>query len=314
MSHNPIIIERLFTAEIEDVWRAITEKELMKQWYFDLDEFRAEVGFTFEFIGGPEDGIQYVHQCEITEVIPQKKLTYRWKYKGYAGASFVTFELVASGTNTKLILTHSGIETFPDSNPDFAIHNFETGWNHIINTSLDQFLSHQKQFTMNSHLQFDFTVNKENNTIVVKRDFDANLEMVWKAWTDPEILDLWWAPKPFQTKTKFMDFRVGGYWLYAMVSPEGAEHWCRADYQKVDVLKSFSGLDAFCDAEGNINDAFPNSLWNNTFSEHDQTTTIDIIIEYKELADLEKIIQLGFKEGFTMALANLDEYLESQLK
>lgn len=167
---------------------------------------------------------------------------------------------------------------------------------------------------MNSHLQFDFTVNKENNTIVVKRDFAANLEMVWKAWTDPDILDLWWAPKPFQTKTKFMDFRVGGHWLYAMVSPEGVEHWCRADYKKVDVLKSFSGLDAFCDAEGNNNDAFPNSLWNNTFSEHNQTTTIDIVIEYKELADLEKIIQLGFKEGFTMALANLDEYLESQLK
>lgn len=144
MKNNPIVIERIFEAQITDVWQAITEKELMKQWYFDLAEFRAEVGFTFEFIGGPEDGIQYVHQCEIIEVIPHKKLTYSWKYKDYEGVSFVTFELEASGTNTILTLTHSGIETFPDSNPDFAIHNFETGWNHIINTSLDQFLLHQK--------------------------------------------------------------------------------------------------------------------------------------------------------------------------
>ena len=144
MENKTIYLECLFNADVKKVWSALTDKNEMQLWYFDLKEFKPEVSFVFQFTGGPSPEKQYLHICEIIEVIPQKKLTYRWKYKGYAGESFVTFELVASGTNTKLILTHSGIETFPESNPDFAIHNFETGWNHIINTSLDQFLSHQK--------------------------------------------------------------------------------------------------------------------------------------------------------------------------
>ena len=85
---------------------------------------------------------------------------------------------------------------------------------------------------MNSNLQFDFTVNKENNTVNVIREFAADLELVWEAWTNPEILDLWWAPKPYRTETKSMDFREGGMWLYAMISPENVKHWCKNDYQK----------------------------------------------------------------------------------
>lgn len=167
---------------------------------------------------------------------------------------------------------------------------------------------------MNSNLLFDFSVNKENKTINVKREFAATLDLVWNAWTKPELLDQWWAPKPYQTKTKSMDFREGGCWLYAMIAPDGMAHWCRADYQKIDTLKSFSGLDAFCDENGNINEDFPRSLWTNKFSEAAQTTTVNIEIAYKTLEDLEKIIELGFKEGFTMALGNLDQYIESQFK
>lgn len=140
MSEKIIIVERIFNANKKLIWSAITEKELMKQWYFDLKEFKAIVGFKFEFIGGPEDGIQYKHLCEITEVIPEKKLTYSWKYEGFEGISYVTFELFDENKNTKLILTHTGIGTFPSTNPDFAISNFEEGWNHIINTSLKAFL------------------------------------------------------------------------------------------------------------------------------------------------------------------------------
>ena len=98
---------------------------------------------------------------------------------------------------------------------------------------------------MNSNLLFDFSVNKENNTIHVTRDFAANLSLVWEAWTKPEILDLWWAPKPYQTKTKSMDFKEGGTWLYCMVSPENEVHWCKLDYKKIDPQKAYSGLDAF---------------------------------------------------------------------
>ncbi|HEX4851923.1 MAG TPA: SRPBCC domain-containing protein, partial [Puia sp.] len=169
---------------------------------------------------------------------------------------------------------------------------------------------------MSSHLLFDFSVNKEKNIINVKREFAAGLDLVWDAWTKPELLDLWWAPKPYQVRTKSMDFREGGFWLYAMVSPENIAHWCRADYKKIDIKKSFSGLDAFCDENGKVDSSFPRSLWTNDFNENSAaaTTTVNISIEYKSLSDLEKIIEMGFKEGFTMAMENLDQYLEAQFK
>lgn len=141
MTTKPIIVERIFDTDGTTLWQAITEKDLMKQWYFDLAEFKAEAGFKFQFTAGPESGIQYVHLCEITEAIPGKKLTYSWSYQGYEGKSFVTFELTAIGEKTKLRLTHTGLETFPSSNPDFALHNFEEGWDHIVNRSLNDFIN-----------------------------------------------------------------------------------------------------------------------------------------------------------------------------
>ena len=167
---------------------------------------------------------------------------------------------------------------------------------------------------MKSSLLFDFTVNKENNTVNVKREFAANLDLVWDAWTKPEILDLWWAPKPYQAKTKSMNFKEGGYWLYVMISPQDEKHWCRNDYHKIDPKKSFSGLDAFCDENGNINQDMPRTLWTNVFSENEDSTFVNITAKYNSLSDLEKIIEMGFKEGFTMALENLDQYIEAQFK
>ncbi len=168
---------------------------------------------------------------------------------------------------------------------------------------------------MNPNLLFDFSVNKESKTISVKREFAASLKLVWDCWTKPELLDLWWAPKPYQTKTKSMDFSEGGFWFYAMIGPDRTTHWCRADYKKIEFQKNFSGLDAFCNEEGDIDTDFPRSFWTNSFSSADTNkTTVEIVIKYEELEDLEKIIQLGFKEGFTAALSNLDQYLETQLK
>lgn len=167
---------------------------------------------------------------------------------------------------------------------------------------------------MNSNLLFDFTVDKEKNTVNVKREFAADLSMVWDAWTKPELLDLWWAPKPYRTETKSMDFREGGYWLYAMISPEGEKHWCKNDYHKIEIQKSFSGLDAFCDENGKINTEMPRTLWTNVFSANSNKTLVTITAKYESLADLEKIIAMGFKEGFTMALGNLDQYIEEQFK
>lgn len=139
MNSAPFVIERLLNAPIEKVWKAITDKDQMKEWYFNLAEFRAEPGFQFQFEGGTEDR-SYLHLCTITEVIPNKKLQYTWSYDGYEGNSVVTFELFAEGDKTRLKLTHAGLETFPANNPDFAKKNFETGWTEIIGTSLKRFV------------------------------------------------------------------------------------------------------------------------------------------------------------------------------
>ena len=162
---------------------------------------------------------------------------------------------------------------------------------------------------MKNNLLFEFIINKEDQTVHVNREFDANLSLVWDAWTKPEILDQWWAPKPYITKTKSMDFREGGTWLYAMISPENQAHWCKNDYQKIEQHKMFSGLDAFCNEEGVTSKAMPRTLWTNHFNENEGTTTVSINAKYDTLEDLEKVIEMGFKEGFTMALGNLDDYL-----
>ena len=139
MNTPPLVVERVFNAPIEKVWKAITEKEEMKQWYFDLAEFKAEVGFEFRFYGGPPEK-QYLHLCKVTEVVPGNKLTYSWRYDGYEGNSFVTFELFAEGKTTRVKLTHAGLETFPKENPDFARKNFAEGWTDLIGRSLKSYL------------------------------------------------------------------------------------------------------------------------------------------------------------------------------
>jgi len=140
MNTDPIIIERVFHAPAEKVWQAINDKAEMKNWYFDLTELKAEVGFQFQFSGGPYPEVQYLHLCEVTEVVPEKKITYSWRYDGYTGNSFVTFELFEQGDSTLLRLTHTGLETFPAENTDFAKKNFVEGWTHIIHTSLKDYL------------------------------------------------------------------------------------------------------------------------------------------------------------------------------
>ncbi len=136
---EPIQIERTFNAPVVKVWNAITDKNQMKQWYFDIAEFKPEVGFEFQFTGENE-GRKYVHLCKITEVIPNKKVTHSWRYEGYEGNSFVTFELFAEGDKATLKLTHEGLETFPINNPDFVKGNFVSGWTEIIGTSLKKFV------------------------------------------------------------------------------------------------------------------------------------------------------------------------------
>lgn len=139
MNNDPVIMERSFNAPIEKVWQAIIDNKEMKEWYFDLEEFKAEPGFEFQFTGGTETNT-YLHLCKVIEVIPQQKLTYSWRYDGYEGKSIVNFELFPDGDKTWLKLTHEGLQTFPANNPDFAKANFEAGWTEIIGTSLKSYL------------------------------------------------------------------------------------------------------------------------------------------------------------------------------
>jgi uncharacterized protein YndB with AHSA1/START domain len=139
MKAEPFVIEKTYNAPVDKVWQAITDKDKMKQWYFTLEDFKPEVGFEFRFTGGSEE-MQYLHICRITEVIPQKKLKHTWQYDGYPGESFVTFELFDKGGNqTKLKLTHAGLETFP-AMKDFARESFAQGWTYIIGKSLLEYL------------------------------------------------------------------------------------------------------------------------------------------------------------------------------
>ncbi|GAA6765363.1 SRPBCC family protein [Flavobacterium johnsoniae] len=167
---------------------------------------------------------------------------------------------------------------------------------------------------MKSNLLMNFTVDKENNTVNVKREFDASLANVWSAWTEPEILDQWWAPAPWKSKTKSMDFKEGGRRLYAMIGPEGEQHWAIADFTSISPKSNFKYLDAFSDSEGNLNTEFPRSDWNVNFSEQDGSTFVDVVIKHEKLSDLEMIIQMGFKEGFTIAMEGLDKIFAEKAK
>lgn len=168
---------------------------------------------------------------------------------------------------------------------------------------------------MKHNLAMDFSVDKDNRKITVKRDFAAGLPLVWDAYTKSEILDQWWAPKPWKAKTKTMDFRDGGTWLYAMVGPEGEEHWSLVNYIKIHPQHSFSGVDAFSDDKGVINKEMPQSKWEVSFEEKGKELTgVQLLISYDDLAQLEATIEMGFKEGLGMGMENLDELLEKLKK
>ncbi|SJZ73093.1 Uncharacterized conserved protein YndB, AHSA1/START domain [Chitinophaga eiseniae] len=162
---------------------------------------------------------------------------------------------------------------------------------------------------MSTHLQFDFLVNKERNTLTIRREFRAKRQLVWDAYTKSELLDQWFAPKPFTTKTKHMDFREGGYWSYAMVDPEGKEYWGRTDYQKIQPISNYTALDAFCHDNGEINTDLPRAEWNVTFHEKGENAVVETVVTYASLADLETVIQMGLEEGLKLTLGKLDELL-----
>jgi len=153
-----------------------------------------------------------------------------------------------------------------------------------------------------------FTKDIPNKQLTVVRDFDAPLPLVWLAWTDRNILDQWWAPKPWKAETKFMDFKPGGRWLYCMVSPDSTQrHWCCVDYQAIEPQVSVRSTGAFCDEEGHPDSNMPKMFWHQQFRAACHGTTVTVVITFPGDAEFETILKMGFQEGFTMGLANLDE-------
>lgn len=160
---------------------------------------------------------------------------------------------------------------------------------------------------MKNTLLFDFTVDKAAKTVYIVREFAADLSLVWDAFTKADILDQWWAPRPWASRTKTMNFAVGGQRFYAMVSPEGDEKWSVQKFTSISPRTNFKMLNTFADKDGNPD--LPGSEWDLSFSEENGTTTVRITIYNESLARMEKMIEMGFREGFTMTLTCLGELL-----
>ena len=160
---------------------------------------------------------------------------------------------------------------------------------------------------MTNTLLFDFTVDKAKKTVFITREFDAGLSLVWDAFTKAELLDQWLPPKPFTAKTKYQDFKVGGKRFYAMISPEGQERWVIQEYTSISPKTNFKMFNAFADE--NENPQLPGSEWDHTFSEENGKTTARIVIYNESLARMEKMIEMGFTEGYKASMNNLENLL-----
>ncbi len=153
----------------------------------------------------------------------------------------------------------------------------------------------------------EFIINKETKTVTITKEFDAGRDLVWDAYTKPELLDQWWAPKPFTSRTKVMDFKEGGRRFYAMVSPEGDERWVLQQFTSITPKTNFKLFNAFADADEIPQ--LPGSDWDLTFTESGGKTTVHVSIYNESLERLERMVEMGFREGAMAQLQNLEELL-----
>ena len=296
-----VVIERTYNAPVARVWKALTDVEEMRQWYFDLKEFTPEVGFEFEFVVEHE-GMKYHHLCKVTEVIPQKKIAYTWRYKGEPGDSLVTFELSADGNKTRLRLTHEGLETFPKT-PAYARKNFEAGWTGI-GTELEQFLEGQDR-------QF-----------VISRTFDAPRDLMWKIWTERDHLAKWFGPKGVTIVSAKNDLRVGGVFHYGMKTADGKMMWGKWIYREIVPPQRLVFIVSFSDEQGGVGRHPFNAEWpletlsTVTFAEQDGKTEVTVRWTPHNATESERKTfetnREGMKQGWGGTFDRLAEYLEER--
>ena len=163
---------------------------------------------------------------------------------------------------------------------------------------------------MTTELQFDFLVDQAKHTITVKREFAARRQLVWDCHTQSELLDQWFAPKSLTTKTKHMEFKPGGYWHYAMITPDSQSFWSRLDYKTIQPIDGYTAMDGFSDETGAVNPHMPRADWDVAFTDANQKhTLVTTVVQYKSAEDVQKAIDMGLKDGMASTLERLDELL-----
>ncbi len=239
LAKMPVVIERTFAASQDAVWEAITDPAQMKRWYIpNIESFKPKVGFRTEF-NVREGGQNYLHQWEVTAVVPGEKIACRWRFDGYPGDSVVTFELSPDGNKTKLKLTHEGLETFrPAENPALSRNEFEEGWTNLIGSSLKAFV--------------EGPGSAPGREFVFTRGFDAPRATVWRAWTEAEQLQRWFGPKGCTVPACSVDLRPGGLFHYCMKTPDGHVMWGKWIFREIVPPEKLEVIVSFSDAQGGV--------------------------------------------------------------
>jgi uncharacterized protein YndB with AHSA1/START domain len=304
-SERELRISRLLNAPVDQVWKAWTDPSHIINWWgpegFSNTIHKMDLQPGGEWVltmHGP-DGKNYPNKSIFREIIPLKKIVF-----DHFNPDFTT-TIEFEGKTEKTMLTWHML--FPTKELfDAVVKTFraDEGLKQNV-TKLETYLTSQS-----NKMKTIYSKDVAGKKILVTRNFDAPLELVWKAWTETAMLDEWWAPKPWKTETKSMQFEKGGTWLYAMAGPANEKHWCRADYQEIIPFETFTGLDCFCDESGNINHQLPANKWVVRFEKAGNATTVKVEISFTTTEEMEKIIQMGFEQGFAMAHDNLDELLK----
>ncbi len=249
METTKITVQSTIQADTQKVWDFYTQPEHIIGWNFASDDWHCpratndlRVGGKFSARMEAKDGSYgFDFNTQYDEVEVHEKIAYTMEDGRKAAITF-------SGENGATLVT----VTFDAENQN-DLEMQRSGWQAI----LDNF---KKYVELKALRFFEFSVDKENSTIYIKRDFNASLQRVWQAWTTAELLDRWWGPEPWRAETKAIDFREGGYWLYAMVGPEGERHWGRLDYIEIKNEESFRAKDGFCDENGTPSSELPQNL------------------------------------------------------
>nr|WP_314493835.1 SRPBCC domain-containing protein [uncultured Chryseobacterium sp.] len=156
-----------------------------------------------------------------------------------------------------------------------------------------------------------FNKDFDLKSIYVMTVYDAEVSKVWSCFTKPELLDQWWAPKPWICRTKSLNFEEGGFWLYSMNGPDGEQVFSKIKYGEINDHRSFDGVDAFCDENGKIDDSFPQTKWLLGFTGVEEGTKVTVNMHFQNETDMKKQLEMGFEEGFKMGLNQLEEILGS---